>query len=99
MAHLAGAPSRALLPRGALPGGVVGHAGGGPPPPRGLALEVGHRGWGEVVGGHTWKRRNTRNTYCSASPPWPGWWAAFELGRNLGGLEGWRWAIGAGVRW
>ncbi|AZF88265.1 peptidoglycan-binding domain-containing protein [Meiothermus phage MMP7] len=52
-----------------------------------------------MVGGHTWKRRNTRNTYCSASPPWPGWWAAFELGRNLGGLEGWRWAIGAGVRW
>lgn len=29
----------------------------------------------------------------------PGWWAALELGRSLGGLEGWRWAIGAGVRW
>lgn len=29
----------------------------------------------------------------------PDWWAALELGRSLGGLEGWRWAIGAGVRW
>jgi hypothetical protein len=26
----------------------------------------------------------------------PGWWAAVEVGR---GLDSWRWAIGAGVRW
>jgi hypothetical protein len=29
----------------------------------------------------------------------PGWWAALELGRSLGGLDAWRWAIGVGVRW
>jgi len=26
----------------------------------------------------------------------PGWWATVEVGR---GLDSWRWAIGAGVRW
>ncbi len=26
----------------------------------------------------------------------PGWWATLEVGR---GLDSWRWALGAGVRW
>ena len=29
----------------------------------------------------------------------PDWWATLEVGRSLGGLEGWRWAFGVGIRW
>ncbi|MCS7069336.1 MAG: hypothetical protein RMK51_03635 [Meiothermus sp.] len=29
----------------------------------------------------------------------PEWWAALELGRSVGGLESWRWAMNIGFRW
>jgi hypothetical protein len=50
-----------------------------------------------AVGGEvrTWPEAQVV-TYTVLGLRFPSWWATVELGR---GLNSWRWAIGAGVRW
>lgn len=47
------------------------------------------------VEGRTWPEAQVA-PYTLIGVYLPGWWWTLEVGRAL---EGWRWAVGAGVRW